>query len=271
MPELPEVEVTRRSFADRIAGAVVHEALMGKPLRWPLGSDPQVLTGRHVVSVGRRGKYLLIHLDRGVLLVHLGMSGSLQFAQALPERGIHDHFELLTSNGVLRLHDPRRFGAVVLVESLDDPRARKLLDGLGVEPLEPGFDPQLFHQALQRRRACIKQVLLAGDVVVGVGNIYASEALFLAGIRPTVRADRLSRPRSARLHGSIMQVLRRALALGGSTLRDFSSADGQSGYFQMDAMVYDREGLPCRTCGVPIRMLRQGQRSSYFCPQCQKL
>lgn len=270
MPELPEVEVTRRSFADRIAGAVVHETKMGKPLRWPLGADPQALTGRRVLSVGRRGKYLLIHLDKGVLLVHLGMSGSLQFAQALPERGIHDHFELHTTNGVLRLHDPRRFGAVVLVDSLDDERARKLLDGLGVEPLEPGFDPEAFLQALRRRRASIKQVLLAGDVVVGVGNIYASEALFLAAIRPTVRADRLSRPRTARLHAAVIQVLQRALALGGSTLRDFSSADGRSGYFQMDAMVYDREGLPCRTCGTPIRQMRQGQRSTYFCPQCQK-
>jgi formamidopyrimidine-DNA glycosylase len=270
MPELPEVEVTRRSFADRIAGAVVLGAWVGKPLRWPLGTDPAALTGRHVLAVGRRGKYLLIRLDQGVLLVHLGMSGSLQFAGELTERGVHDHFELHTSQGILRLHDPRRFGAVVLVESLQDPRARKLLDGLGVEPLEPGFEPAGFHAALRQRRASIKQVLLAGDVVVGVGNIYASEALFMAGIRPTVRADRLSRPRAAGLHEAIVQVLRRALALGGSTLRDFSSADGQSGYFQMDAMVYGREGLPCRACGTPIRQLRQGQRSTYFCPRCQK-
>ncbi len=270
MPELPEVEVTRRSFADRIAGAEIRAALMGKPLRWPLGGDPTMLTGRLVLAVGRRGKYLLIQLDQGVLLVHLGMSGSLQFASELPERGVHDHFELHTSRGVLRLHDPRRFGAVVLVDSMEDPRARKLLDGLGVEPLEPGFEPAGFHMALQQRRASIKQVLLAGDVVVGVGNIYASEALFMAGIRPTVRADRLSRPRATRLHGAIVHVLQRALALGGSTLRDFSSADGQSGYFQMDAMVYGREGQPCRACGTPIRQLRQGQRSTYFCPRCQK-
>lgn len=270
MPELPEVEVTRRSFADRIAGAEIRGALVGKPLRWPLGADPATLAGRHVLSVGRRGKYLLIHLDRGLLLVHLGMSGSLQFAGELPERGVHDHFELHTSRGVLRLHDPRRFGAVVLADSMEDPRARKLLGGLGPEPLEPGFEPVGFHMALQQRRASIKRVLLAGDLVVGVGNIYASEALFMAGIRPTVRADRLSRPRATRLHGAIIQVLRRALALGGSTLRDFSSADGQSGYFQMDAMVYGREGLPCRACGTPIRQLRQGQRSTYFCPLCQK-
>jgi formamidopyrimidine-DNA glycosylase len=158
----------------------------------------------------------------------------------------------------------------VHVASLDDPRARKLLDGLGVEPLEGGFDPQVFHRGLRLRRASIKQVLLAGDLVVGVGNIYASEALFMAGIRPTVRADRLSAVRVARLHGAVITVLQRALALGGSTLRDFSAADGQSGYFQMDAMVYGRDGQPCRTCGTPIRLLRQGQRSTYFCAQCQK-
>lgn len=270
MPELPEVEVTRRSFADRIAGARIEAVALGKPLRWPLGCEPDELTGRRVLSVGRRGKYLLLHLDQGLLLLHLGMSGSLQFAPMLPPRGVHDHFDLRTSQGVLRLHDPRRFGAVVHALSLDDPRAHKLLSGLGVEPLEAGFDPATFHRGLRQRRASIKQVLLAGDLVVGVGNIYASEALFLAGIRPTVRADRLSAVRATRLHGAVISVLQRALAMGGSTLRDFSAADGQSGYFQMDAMVYGRDGQPCRTCGTPIRLLRQGQRSTYFCPQCQK-
>ncbi len=270
MPELPEVEVTRRSFAQRIAGSRIERMDMGKPLRWPLGCAPEDLVGRRVESVGRRGKYLLVHLDQGVLLVHLGMSGSLQFASGLPPRGVHDHLELRTSQGTLRLHDPRRFGAVVHVDSLEDPRARKLLDGLGVEPLEGDFEPLAFYRGLKLRRASIKQVLLAGDLVVGVGNIYASEALFMAGIRPTVRADRLGAVRAARLHAAVIAVLQRALTLGGSTLRDFSAADGQSGYFQMDAMVYGRGGQPCRTCGTPVRLLRQGQRSSYFCPQCQK-
>ncbi len=270
MPELPEVEVTRRSFADRIAGARVRSLHLGKPLRWPLGCEPSELQGRTVLQVARRGKYLLVHLDRGVLLLHLGMSGSLLFAPRLPPPGAHDHFELDTSRGCLRLHDPRRFGAVVYVASLDDPRARKLLAGLGQEPLEAGFEPLSFHQALSQRRSSIKQVLLAGDIVVGVGNIYASEALFMAGIRPTLRADRLSKPRAARLHAAIVAVLQRALALGGSTLRDFSSAQGQSGYFQLDAMVYGREGMPCRVCATPIRAIRQGQRSTYYCPICQK-
>ncbi|MFP8779062.1 bifunctional DNA-formamidopyrimidine glycosylase/DNA-(apurinic or apyrimidinic site) lyase [Hydrogenophaga sp. RWCD_12] len=270
MPELPEVEVTRRSFADRIAGARIEAATLGKPLRWPLGCAPEELVGREVLSVDRRGKYLLLNLDQGLLLLHLGMSGSLQFAPALPSPGVHDHFDLRTSRGVLRLHDPRRFGAVVHAHSLEDSRAHKLLSRLGVEPLEAGFDPVAFHRGLRQRRASIKQVLLSGDLVVGVGNIYASEALFLAGIRPTVRADRLSAARAARLHGAVITVLQRALAMGGSTLRDFSAADGQSGYFQMDAMVYGREGQPCRSCGAPIRLLRQGQRSTYFCAHCQK-
>jgi formamidopyrimidine-DNA glycosylase len=270
MPELPEVEVTRLSFALRIAGARVSDAVVGKPLRWPLGCSPGSLVGRVVRSVDRRGKYLLVGFDRGVLLIHLGMSGSLQFSNELPERGVHDHFELHTTHGTLRLHDPRRFGAVVYAESLDAPVPTKLLGRLGVEPLEAGFEAASFHRALRERRTSIKQVLLAGDIVVGVGNIYASEALFLAGIRPTLRADRLSGPRSARLHHAVITVLRRALAVGGSTLRDFSSADGQSGYFQLDAMVYGREGQPCRVCSTPIRQIRQGQRSSFYCPLCQK-
>ena len=270
MPELPEVEVTRRSFADRIAGARITDVLLGKPLRWPLGVERAQLLDQRVRSVGRRGKYLLVELERGWLLVHLGMSGSLQFASVLPARGPHDHFELVTTQGRLRLHDPRRFGAVVFAGALHEPVAHKLLGGLGVEPLEAGFDPRSFYQRLQLRRASIKQVLLAGDIVVGVGNIYASEALYLAGIRPTRRADRLSKPAAARLHQAVVTVLQRALALGGSSLRDFSSADGQSGYFQLDAMVYGRTGQPCRSCGAPIKTLRQGQRSSFFCPICQK-
>lgn len=270
MPELPEVEVTRLGFADRIAGARIEQVLMGKPLRWPLGCEPFDLIGQQVVRVSRRGKYLLLHLDRGVVLLHLGMSGSVRFAHGLPPRGAHDHFELVTTQGSLRLHDPRRFGAAVFVPALDDPRAVKLLGGLGVEPLEGDFDPLRFHAALKQRRAPIKQVLLAGDIVVGVGNIYASESLFMAGIRPTLRADKLSKPRAIRLHGAIVAVLRRALALGGSTLRDFSGAEGQSGYFQLDAMVYGREGLPCRVCATPVRQIRQGQRSTFFCACCQK-
>ena len=269
MPELPEVEVTRRSFADRIAGARIHGLHLGKALRWPLGCDASQLAGRRVVGVRRRGKYLLMDLDEGVLLWHLGMSGSLIFAKDLPPPGVHDHANLVTDLGVLRLHDPRRFGAVVYVPSQHSPQAQKLLSHLGVEPLDADFSLDFFHAGLQKRHAAIKQVLLAGDVVVGVGNIYASEALFLSGIRPTTRSSRISRVRAERLRLAIIDVLSRAVEKGGSTLRDFSNASGESGYFQLEAAVYDREGEPCRHCGAPIRKIMQGQRSTYYCVRCQ--
>ncbi len=269
MPELPEVEVTRLSFADRIAGARIVGVRLGKPLRWALGCEPEALMGRVVRAVRRRGKYLLLDLDPGLLMLHLGMSGSLRFASDQPEAGPHDHFDLQTTLGILRLNDPRRFGAVVWAPHEAAPEAVKLLGRLGVEPLGEGFDAAAFHQALRRRNAPIKQVLLAGDVVVGVGNIYASEALFSAGIRPTTRAARISAARAARLHAAVRQVLARAVEKGGSTLRDFSNAHGQAGYFQLEAMVYDRAGQACRVCGAPIRLIRQGQRATYYCAHCQ--
>ena len=252
MPELPEIEVTRLSFADAIAGARVLSVRLGKALRWPLGCAVAQLAGRSVRGVRRRGKYLLLDLDPGLLLLHLGMSGSLSFAKHLPAAGPHDHFEMVTSRGALRLNDPRRFGAVVYADSEDDPVARKLLGKLGMEPLSPDFEIEQFHAGLQRRKAAIKQVLLAGDLVVGVGNIYASEALFSAGIRPTLSAARLSRSRVAKLHAAIQEVLARAVAKGGSTLRNFSNATGAGGHFQLEVMVYGRAGQPCRVCGTPI-------------------
>ena len=270
MPELPEVEVTRLSFAGRIAGARIERVAMGKPLRWPLGCAPPELHGRQVLAVRRRGKYLLLDLSRGLLLMHLGMSGSVSFGVDLPAPSRHDHFDMVTSQGTLRLHDPRRFGAVVYAGSETEAVAQKLLGRLGVEPLSEAFDARVFHQALKARKTAIKQVLLGGQAVVGVGNIYASEALFLAGIRPTTKAFRISGPRAALLHRAIRQVLTHAVAKGGSTLRDFSSADGQAGYFQLEAMVYDRAGLPCKVCAAPVKSLRQGQRSTFYCSGCQK-
>ena len=270
MPELPEVEVTRLSFASRITSAQIQSVQMGKPLRWPLGCTTDGLHGQLVLGVRRRGKYLLIDLSAGLLLVHLGMSGSISFGDALSTSGKHDHFEMVTSLGTLRLHDPRRFGAVVFASDEKDPVALKLLGHLGVEPLADEFDAPAFHAALKLKKAAIKQILLSGQIVVGVGNIYASEALFLAGIRPTTSAAKLSKHRSARLHSAIRQVLAQAVAKGGSTLKDFSNADGQTGYFQLEAMVYDRTGLPCRVCASPIKSLRQGQRSTFYCARCQK-
>ena len=276
MPELPEVEVTRLSFADRIANAHISDVRVGKPLRWPLGVAPASLVGKKVLGVRRRGKYLLMDLNEGLVLWHLGMSGSLSFTPAvnntfaISHPQTHDHFDLLTTHGLLRLNDPRRFGAVVYAESETSAVAQKLLGHLGVEPLAGQFDVVTFHKNLKKRNAVIKQVLLAGDIVVGVGNIYASEALFLAGIRPTVRAQRISRARAEKLRVAIIDVLARAVAKGGSTLRDFSNADGQSGYFQLEANVYDRAGEPCRRCGHLIKRLVQGQRATYYCSVCQK-
>jgi formamidopyrimidine-DNA glycosylase len=276
MPELPEVEVTRLSFADRIANAHISDVRVGKPLRWPLGVAPASLVGKKVLGVRRRGKYLLMDLNEGLVLWHLGMSGSLSFTPtvnqtfAISQPQTHDHFDLLTTHGLLRLNDPRRFGAVVYADSETSAIAQKLLGHLGVEPLAGQFDLDTFHKNLKNRNAVIKQVLLAGDIVVGVGNIYASEALFLAGIRPTVRAQRISRTRAEKLRAAIIDVLARAVAKGGSTLRDFSNADGQTGYFQLEANVYDRAGEPCRQCGNTIKRIVQGQRATYYCSVCQK-
>ena len=270
MPELPEVEVTRLSFADRIVGAKILSVRLGKPLRWPLGCQPGALVEQRILGVRRRGKYLLIDLQQGVLLMHLGMSGSLTFREQSSAMGKHDHFDLETTQGLLRLNDPRRFGAVVFAPHEQSPPAQKLLGRLGVEPLGEEFLLADFQNALKLRKAPIKQVLLAGEVVVGVGNIYASEALFLAGIRPTTRALRLSRPRVARLREAIRTVLARAVEKGGSTLKDFSNAHGESGYFQLEAAVYARQGEECRVCASVIRMIRQGLRATFYCPTCQK-
>ncbi|MBU6224999.1 MAG: bifunctional DNA-formamidopyrimidine glycosylase/DNA-(apurinic or apyrimidinic site) lyase [Burkholderiales bacterium] len=274
MPELPEVEVTRLSFADRIASATISDIRVGKPLRWPLGIAPKTLIGRQVLGVRRRGKYLLMDLNKGLILWHLGMSGSLSFSadglitNELPQA--HDHFDLFTTQGLLRLNDPRRFGAVVYTDSEASVMAQKLLGRLGVEPLGDEFDLNNFHKNLKQRSTAIKNVLLAGDIVVGVGNIYASEALFLAGIRPTVRSNRISRARAEKLRSAIVSVLTRAVIKGGSTLRDFSNADGQTGYFQLEANVYDRAGQPCNKCSGLIKRIVQGQRATYFCARCQK-
>lgn len=271
MPELPEVEVTRRGFADAIAGARISGVVLGKPLRWPLGVGPQELVGRQVLGVRRRGKYLLLDLDEGMLLLHLGMSGSLRFASDLPPAGVHDHFELHTDHGVLRLHDPRRFGAVVWVAGEGDARACKLLGNLGLEPLDDGFTVAALLAGLRASRMSVKQVLLAGRVVVGVGNIYASEALFMARIHPATVAARIGPRRAERLHAAIRQVLLRAVEQGGSSLRDFTGSDGNAGHFQSVAAVYGRAGEPCRVCAQLVQVLRQGQRSTYFCPRCQRL
>ena len=278
MPELPEVEVTRRSFAERIAGAKVLSVRLGAPLRWPLGCRPARLINRTVGLATRRGKYLWLPLtDRpargeGGLLLHLGMSGSLAFdaTGSMAPAGKHDHFDLVTTRGVLRLTDPRRFGAVVWSPALDALPASKLLARLGAEPFDAALTPLSFHAALQRRRTAVKTALLAGEIVVGAGNIYACEALFAAAIDPRVRCCNLSRPRAEHLLASVRTTLARALELGGSSLRDFRDAHGIDGAYQLEARVYGRDGQPCERCGATLRRIVQAQRSTFFCPSCQK-
>jgi len=275
MPELPEVEVTRQSFCERIHGARITAVRVGKPLRWPLGVAPESLVARTVGEVSRRGKYLWLPLadgarENGGLLMHLGMSGSLAFTTQPGDAGAHDHFDLVTTRGTLRLTDPRRFGAVLWSPSLVADPAAKLLAGLGVEPFDPAFTGAHLHAALKRRRVAIKQALLMGDIVVGAGNIYACEALFSAGIDPRTRSDRISRPRCERLATAIRDTLAQALALGGSTLRNFRDAHGMAGEFQSQARVYGRAGEPCHVCGTTIRRVVQGQRATFFCPSCQR-
>ena len=270
MPELPEVEVTRLSFGPRIRGASVTGVRLGKPLRWPLGCDGETLLGQRVGEASRRGKYLWLPLERGGLLMHLGMSGSLNFAAELAPPGAHDHFDLVTTQGALRLTDPRRFGAVVWSPGLALDPAAKLLAGLGVEPFDAGFTGAQLHAGLQRRRGAVKLALLSGQIVVGAGNIYSCEALFAAGIDPRTRSDRLSRPRCERLAAAVRDTLSRALEAGGSTLRDFRDAHGMAGEFQHQARVYGREGEPCLNCGNPVRRIVQAQRATFFCPRCQR-
>lgn len=287
MPELPEVEVTRRSLEPVVPGARVQRIELGKSLRWPLGIEPGRLVGCVFGPLARRGKYIWMPLTRppgatgpamagAGLLVHLGMSGSLSFLpldrSAAPKtaRGLHEHVRIHTDRGVLSLHDPRRFGAVVWSSSLDADPAARLLSRLGREPQDPTLTPEWFHGELRRRRAPIKQVLLSGQVLVGAGNIYACEALFEAGIDPRLRAQRLSLARAARLLDCVRKTLAQALALGGSTLRDFRDAHGMDGAYQEQASVYGREGQPCVKCGTPIRRVVISQRSTFFCPRCQR-
>jgi formamidopyrimidine-DNA glycosylase len=293
MPELPEVEVTRRTIAPGLHGAVVTGARVGKPLRWPLGCPPQQLAHRTVGLAQRRGKYIWLPLGAplggaagqagtpgdadadadaatGGLLIHLGMSGSLQLSQQPGDAGAHDHFDLVTTRGTLRLHDPRRFGAVVWSPALDREPAARLLAGLGPEPFDAALDAAGFHARLQARRAPIKQVLLSGQAVVGAGNIYACEALHVAGIDPRTPAYRLSRPRAGRLLQAVRDTLARALALGGSTLRDFHDAHGMDGAYQQQAAVYGREGQACPRCAAPVLRIVQGQRATYYCRACQR-
>lgn len=269
MPELPEVETTRRGIESHVRGRVVTGVQLRVPaLRWPIPPEISgVLPGNAIGAVHRRAKYLLLETAPGDVLVHLGMSGVLRVLPADTPALRHDHADLLLDDGrLLRLSDPRRFGSL-----LWQPRGEihPLLQGLGPEPLSDGFDGDHLWRLSRGRRAPVKVFLMDQAVVVGVGNIYAAEALFRAGIHPLRAAGRTSRERFHALAGAVRAVLAHAIRRGGTTLRDFLDPDGAPGYFEQELSVYGREGEPCRHCGTPLRSLRLAGRASCYCPRCQ--
>ena len=271
MPELPEVETTRRGIEPHVTGKRVKEVIVRRTdLRQPVSQDLQEITGCVITNVARRSKYLMLGVKDGTtLLIHLGMSGSLRVVDPADDWKRHDHVGITLSSGKqLRFHDPRRFGLILRLHG--DPASHPLLARLGPEPLGGGFTTEYLANACRTRKAAIKLVIMDAHVVVGVGNIYASEALFRAGIRPSTPAHRLTKPRIGRLVEAIRAVLADAIQEGGTTLRDFLHSDGQPGYFRQKLFVYERKGEPCRVCQTPVRHAVLGQRSTYWCPVCQK-
>ncbi len=272
MPELPEVETTRRGVEPHVAGQRVREVVIRRhDLRLPVGPNLDEIEGHRITSVGRRAKYLIFRIDDGsAVLAHLGMSGSLRIVGGDAPWRRHDHVALAFGNGIhMRFHDPRRFGLLLRLAPGED-AGHPLLRNLGPEPLGDDFTADVLINACRNRKTTIKQIIMDAAVVVGVGNIYASEALFRAGIRPRTRASRISAPRLGALATAIREVLAEAITQGGTTLRDFVDSDGQPGYFRQRLFVYERAAEPCRVCASPIMRAVVAQRSTYWCPQCQK-
>jgi formamidopyrimidine-DNA glycosylase len=269
MPELPEVEVTRLGIAPGLSGRRVTAVIARTPkLRYPIPAElPALLCDSVLQSVSRRAKYLLLDFGHGRLLLHLGMSGSLRLLPATTPPEKHDHLDIVFGQTVLRLRDPRRFGAALW---LSGEESHALLDVLGPEPLSDTFTAKWLHAALRKRGTAIKPTLMDGHLVVGIGNIYASESLFRARISPKTPANKVSLQRLERLVPEIKATLEAAIAKGGSTLRDFIHSDGSSGYFQQEYFVYGRDGLPCHVCRASIKRLVQGQRATFYCKKCQK-
>ncbi|MFC3912946.1 bifunctional DNA-formamidopyrimidine glycosylase/DNA-(apurinic or apyrimidinic site) lyase [Pseudaeromonas sharmana] len=270
MPELPEVEVSRQGIAPWLVGQTVTRVVVRNPrLRWPIPAEIQQLVGCPIASVQRRAKYLLLRSTLGTAILHLGMSGKLRVLPVGTPAEKHDHVDIELGNGqLLRLNDPRRFGALLWTSG--DPLHHGLLATLGPEPLTDAFDGAYLHQRSRRKHSAIKPWLMDNHLVVGVGNIYANEALFAAGIDPRRAASALSPDECDRLVLEIKTVLERAIRQGGTTLRDFTRADGRPGYFVQELQVYGRAGEGCRRCGHPLESLRQGQRTTVFCPHCQR-
>lgn len=277
MPELPEVEVTRLGIQPHIEGRRVGAIkIIDGRLRWPVPPAlVKSLPGQKVLGIRRRGKYLLLELDQGHLLIHLGMTGTLRVLSSNEALKTHDRVTIEFGKLSLRLHDPRKFGAVLWHPKSKGPIEKNaLLQKLGVEPLSPEFAAELgadvLYQLSRKRSVAVKQFLLAGQAVVGVGNIYCSESLFEAGIHPAKPAGKLTRPQCIRLASAVRSILQKAIAAGGSSLKDFVNSQGDPGHFMMQTKVYDRKDQPCKVCKTPIKQIVQGQRSTYFCPQCQK-
>ncbi len=271
MPELPEVETTRRGIAPALVGRrVTMVVVRDRRLRWPIDANLEAsITNQVVRRIERRAKYLLIGFDKGTLIVHLGMSGSLRVLCADVPPQLHDHWDIQVDSGsVLRFHDPRRFGSALWTDS--DPLEHKLLAKLAPEPLSDAFDADYLFRATRRRAVAIKQFIMNSQVVVGVGNIYASEALFRARIAPRRAARRITRAQAAGLSQAIKDVLSEAIEIGGTTLRDYVNADGIPGYFRQKLFVYERDGQSCRVCKRPVKQFVQGQRSTYWCAHCQR-
>jgi len=271
MPELPEVETTLRGISPHLRGKRIERLLVREHrLRYPVAADAEdQVRGQPIRSLRRRGKYLLLELERGTILIHLGMSGSLRVLAADSSPGKHDHIDLCLGGGAcLRLRDPRRFG--IFLWTPEPIAQHSLLAHLGPEPLGPDFDGDTLYALSRSRRCAVKAFVMDAKVVVGVGNIYANESLYRAGIHPSRPSNRISRERYQRLTRQIKRVLARAIEQGGTTLRDFVREDGSPGYFAVSLKVYGREGEPCTGCGEPIRQRRIGQRSSFFCPRCQR-
>ena len=269
MPELPEVEITRRGIEPHLSGRTITSVEVREPrLRWPVPVEVSALAGCTIVSVKRRGKYLLVDCGRGHLILHLGMSGSLRIVRHGTPAEKHDHFDLAMGTEVLRLRDPRRFGAVLWTGA--NPHSHRLLAGLGVEPLSGSFNAGRLHTLSRGHRVAIKLFLMDARNVVGVGNIYANESLFRAGIHPRAKAGRLSMERCANLVSEVKATLKAAIRAGGSSLRDFVHSDGSSGYAQQNYWVYGKTGDPCRKCSTPIRRIVMGQRATFYCTGCQK-
>ncbi len=270
MPELPEVETTRRGVAPYCSGVQVEQLVVREPrLRWPVPQElPRRLEGQQILGVERRAKYLLFRTGTGSLLVHLGMSGSLRVVAPDLPPGRHDHIDIRLQNGAsLRYNDPRRFGCFLWLEPAEQ---HPLLSELGPEPLSPEFDGELLYRRSRGRSGPVKNFIMNGKVVVGVGNIYANEALFLAGIDPRRSAGRVSLRRYQTLAATIKQVLTSAIEQGGTTLRDFVGGDGKPGYFAQQLYVYGRGGAPCKRCARPLQETRLGQRTTVFCVTCQR-